>query len=76
MKDKVITTIDQRKWLVMNEVTFNGAEYLLVIGITDDKNNITEELKVVKKETINNQIKLIPELDNNILNQVCPLLEV
>ena len=76
MKDKVITTIDQRKWLVMNEVTFNGVEYLLVIGITDDKNDITEELKVVKIETINNQIKLVPELDNNILNQVCPLLEV
>ena len=76
MKDKVITTIDQRKWLVVNEVTFNGVEYLLVIGITDDKNDITEELKVVKIETINNQIKLVPELDNNILNQVCPLLEV
>lgn len=76
MKDKVITTNDNRKWLVMNEIAFEGAEYLLVIGVTDDKSDVTEELKVVKKVNDNNQIQLVIENDEALLMRVCPLLEI
>lgn len=73
VNDVVTLGLDE-KYLVLTNAMYNDAEYYYLIGVTEDGENVKDNIKIVRKEKDNEDVFLIPIEDENEAKAVAAVL--
>lgn len=71
---KLVTLVDDTKWLVVAQTVYDEAEYQYFVGVNENEDEILEEYKVMRVYHKDNQNYYDEVKDADILKIVVPLL--
>ena len=73
-KDKIILLDDNTKYVVTNNVNYNG-KYFLVMGVNDDETTITNEIAILEENKSGDDIYVDKVNDPDLIRTLVPLLK-
>ncbi len=53
---KVLTFDDDKKYVVVNQAIYHGKNYILIVGVTPDGNDITDEVDILEELKENDKL--------------------
>lgn len=74
-KDKIILLDDNTKYVVTNNVNYNGKDYFLVMGVNDDETTITNEIAILEENKSGDDIYVDKVNDPDLIRTLVPLLK-
>lgn len=71
----VLTLEDDDKYVVVAKVEFEGNHYDYLFQLTDDEEDVTDQVVIVKEEKENNEIYIDEVVDEELLKKLTPLFQ-
>ena len=69
-----IIELDDGKWFVIAETTYDNILYDYVVGVNDNEDEFLDEYRVMKVEEYNDELYFDTVTDKELLNKIMPLL--
>ncbi len=71
----VLTLEDDEKYVVVAKIEYEGNYYDYLLQLTDDEEDVTDQVAIVKEEKENDEIYIDEIIDEELLKKLTPLFQ-
>ena len=71
----VLTLEDDEKYVVVAKIEYEGNYYDYLLQLTDDEEDVTDQVAIVKEEKENDEIYIDEIIDEQLLKKLTPLFQ-
>ena len=71
----VLTLEDDEKYVVVAKIEYEGNYYDYLLQLTDDEEDVTDQVEIVKEEKENDEIYIDEIIDEELLKKLTPLFQ-
>ena len=71
----IITLENSEKFVVLNETTYDGNRYFMVMGIDEEKQIIPDKVEILKEVIENQNIYIVKVTDQELMTKLTEMLK-